>query len=87
VLHKKEDEDFCIEPGLVGLRRKLAAHLDQMAGAIAANKPVFILAMDDLLNPSMLSSRRFGEYAANTIERHEELQQLAAKLYVGGNGK
>jgi hypothetical protein len=36
--------------------------------------------MEGLADAALLSSPRFGEYASHTVERHEELQQLAAKL-------
>jgi multidrug resistance protein MdtO len=71
VLHNEQDSDFLTEPGLVEMRRNVAAHFDAMAEAVATSTtPPHA---DALADPALLDSSRYGEYTRNTIAGHDEL--------------
>jgi multidrug resistance protein MdtO len=78
VLHRADDRDFLTEPVLVEMRRKIAAHLDTMAGSVAAGAAVSPVAASELVPASELEDPRHGEYARNTVAAHEELQARVA---------
>jgi len=78
VLHDENDRDFLTEPVLAGMRTKIAAHLDAMAGAVASGKPVIPIDPSDLAPADEFADPRHGEYARNTIAAHEELQAKVA---------
>jgi multidrug resistance protein MdtO len=80
VLHNERDGDFLTEPGLIEMRRKAAAQIDAMAAAVVQKTPFVPTPASDLVDPSLLASPRYGEYARNTIARHEELETLVASL-------
>lgn len=80
VLHDERDSDFIAEPGLVEMRRQLAAQLNSMAGAVDSKTAYSLENMATFVSPSLLNSLRYGEYIRNTIARYEDLQNLALAL-------
>jgi len=80
VLHNEQDQDFLTEPGLIEMRRNVAAHLDVMASAVVEKKAFPLVQPADLVDSSLLNNPRYEEYARNTIARHEELQSQVASL-------
>jgi multidrug resistance protein MdtO len=84
VLHNEQDRDFLSEPGLIEMRRKAAAGLDEMAQAVAENSVFIAPAVDDIADPSILASARYGEYARNTVAAHQDLQHRVSTLQAGG---
>jgi multidrug resistance protein MdtO len=89
VLHKEEDQDFLHEDCLIELRREIAKQLDALESAVllepnrAASQD---LPQSAFTHPSCFSSAdilehpRYGEYAANTIARYEELESIIAGM-------
>ena len=82
VLHHQADADFLSESGLIEMRTRIAAHLDAMADAVVREKPFAPAYAAWLVDPALLTSPRFGEYARNTVAAHEELQLKVTKLPV-----
>jgi len=80
VLHDERDSDFIAEPGLVEMRRQLAAQLNSMAEAVDSKTAYPLENMATFVSLSMLNSLRYGEYIRNTIARYEDLQNLALEL-------
>jgi multidrug resistance protein MdtO len=80
VLHHERDRDFLFQPGLIEMRRRLAAQMDVMAEAVLEKTTFTPVTAADLVDPFLLVSPRYGEYAANTVARHEELQSLVSDL-------
>jgi multidrug resistance protein MdtO len=77
-LHSEQDRDFLTEPGLVEMRRNVAAHIDAMAEALAeATQPP---TASGLVDPALLDSPRYGEYARNTIAGHDELARTLSSI-------
>ncbi|HVW09960.1 MAG TPA: FUSC family protein, partial [Bryobacteraceae bacterium] len=74
VLHNERDGDFVTEPGLIEMRRKIAANLDAMAAAVGEGKRYAPVHEGPLVEASLLGHPRYGEYARNTVGSHEELQ-------------
>jgi multidrug resistance protein MdtO len=79
-LHHQQDNDFLKEPGLVAMRRILAAHLDTVADSLVLKTPFPVAPVNDFASPALLSNPRYGEYARNSIARFEELQSAIAAL-------
>jgi multidrug resistance protein MdtO len=84
VLRHEQDRDFLSEPGLIEMRRKAAAGLDDMANAVAQDLPFTASVPDDLADPSILANARYGEYARNTVAAHHDLQNRVSTLQAGG---
>jgi multidrug resistance protein MdtO len=80
VLHNHQDSDFISEPGLVEMRRRAAAGLDAMANAVAQDSPFTAPPVDNLADPTILASVRYGEYARNTVAAHHALQTRVSTL-------
>jgi len=74
VLHNERDRDFLTEPGLIEMRRRVAVHMDAMAAAVVQGTAFPPAHAGDLVDPSVLVSPRYGEYARNTVAAVEELQ-------------
>ena len=79
-LQDEKDTGFRTEPDLMNMRRKLAAHLDSMSAAVAGRFTFLPLTGTELIDPLLLKSPHFGEYAENTLVRHHELQDLVTSL-------
>jgi multidrug resistance protein MdtO len=80
VLHNEEDSDYLTNPGLVEMRRKLAARINTMADAAERKAAVAVEPTGGLVDPALLADPRFGDYARNTVERFEELENFTAIL-------
>jgi multidrug resistance protein MdtO len=78
ILHRDEDRDFLEEKRLADMRQRLAERIDIMADAVA-RKTTFEPAAQ-LVDPEVLSSPRFGEYASNSTARFFELQAMVVDL-------
>ena len=78
ILHRDEDRDFLEEKRLADMRQRLAERIDIMADAVA-RKTTFEPAAQ-LVDPELLSSPRFGEYASNSTARFFELQAMVVDL-------
>jgi multidrug resistance protein MdtO len=74
IFRREEELHFFVDPELIGLRRKLAAHLEQLADAVVNKKALPILDFSVPANPL------YDEYARHTIENHHELQSLVLSL-------
>jgi multidrug resistance protein MdtO len=79
-LHDDPDVEIAAEPGLVEMRRKLADHLNSMAESVDRREAFSLRDTAGLLNPSLLDSHHYGEYARNTIARYGDLQNIAATI-------
>ncbi len=80
VLHNEQDRDFLTEPALRNLRSALADGLDAMAYSSIHKTDFVIIHPETLLDPSLLSHSRYGEYVQNSIARFDELQNLVVQL-------
>jgi multidrug resistance protein MdtO len=80
VLQNEQDLDFVSEPGLIEMRRKLAVSIDAMAEAVLHRTAFAPVPESGLVDPALLASPRFGEYARNTVAAHEELEAGVAAL-------
>jgi multidrug resistance protein MdtO len=64
----------------VEMRRKLADHLNSMADSVDRQEAFSLHDAAGLVNPSLLDSEHYGEYARNTIARYGDLQNTAATI-------
>jgi len=79
-LHYEQDLDFFKESGLGEMRRRIAAHLDEVAQSVVDKTTVRVAPADLLVDAALLESPRYGEYARNSIARYEELEANVACL-------
>jgi multidrug resistance protein MdtO len=82
VLHSKQDRDFLIEPALADLRSGMADGMDAMAQTVAHKTDFATIKPDALIDHSMLTHPRYGEYVQHSIARFDELQNFIAQLKV-----
>jgi multidrug resistance protein MdtO len=82
VLHRDDDQDFIYDACLTEMRRKMAENLDAMAASVAERQAFQAASTDGLVDPGMLESPRYGEYARNSLARYEDLQDLILALNV-----
>jgi multidrug resistance protein MdtO len=80
VLHREEDSDFFAEPGLIKLRSILAVGMDAMAQSVTHKTDLAVVDPETLIDPSLRTHPRYGEYAQNAIARFHELQNFVAQL-------
>jgi len=80
VLHREEDRDFLAEPGLIKLRSILADGMDAMAQSVIHKTDLATIDPAALIDRSLLTHPRYGEYAQNAIARFDELQNFIAQL-------
>ena len=80
VLHREEDSDFLAEPGLIKLRSILADGMDAMAQSVTHKMDLVVVDPAALIDRSLLTHPRYGEYAQNAIARFDELQNFIAQL-------
>lgn len=78
VLRNEAERDFLTEPGLVEMRRKVAARFDVIADAVARGTAVTPVDAAELVDASILANPRFGEYARHTVAAHEAVQARVA---------
>ncbi|SFS04936.1 multidrug resistance protein MdtO [Granulicella pectinivorans] len=80
VLHNAQDLDYLRNPELRAMRQRLAAQLIAMADGVASTEPIASKNSEVLLTPAILANPRYAEYATNTLDRFEELQNFVAIL-------
>ena len=80
VLHNTEDTNYLLDPDLQEMRRKIAAQLVIMADAVRQAAPVPFRNVQPLLTPAILAHPRYAEYAKNTVDRFEDLENFTAVL-------
>ena len=80
VLHREEDSDFLAEPGLIKMRSILADGMDAMAQSVIRKTDLATIDPAALIDRSMLTHPRYGEYARNAIARFDELQNFVVQL-------
>ena len=80
VLHNHQEQEFFTEPGLIEMRRRVVVEIDAMADAIVTGQAFAPAPAADLVDASLLSSPRYGEYARNTVAAHGEVQAGVAAL-------
>jgi multidrug resistance protein MdtO len=80
VLHSEQDRDFLTEPALRHLRSALADGLDAMAQSAIHKTDFAVIHSKALIDPSLLTHPRYGEYVQNSIARFDELQNFVVQL-------
>jgi len=80
VLHSDQDRDFLTEPALSQLRSTLANGMDAMAKSAAHKTDFVTIQPEALIDHSLLTHPRYGEYVRNSIARFDELQNFIAQL-------
>jgi multidrug resistance protein MdtO len=80
VLHREKDRDFLTEPELIHLRSILADGMDTMAQAVTHKTDFADIHPESLIDSSLLTHPRYGEYSQNAVARFNELQNLVAQL-------
>jgi multidrug resistance protein MdtO len=82
-LHGDDAQKLLRQPPLIGMRRALAEHLNEMATAVVQRTAIPSRHLADALPPMPLVEESHREYVRNTIARHEDLQSLASMLMRG----
>jgi len=80
VLHSETDRDFLTEPALQRLRTLLADGMETMAQAVIQRTDFAAARAEELIDPSLLTHPRYGEYVQHSIARFDELQSIVAQL-------
>ncbi len=80
VLHHEKDRDFLTQPELIAMRRRMAEGMDAMANAAVNKVEVAVIDRDSLVNPSLLTHPRYGEFARNAVDRYQELELVVSHL-------
>jgi multidrug resistance protein MdtO len=80
LLHTEKDRDFLTEPALINLRSILADGMDAMALSVARKTEFTTVKPEALIDHSLLTHPRYGEYVRNAIARFDELQNFVVQL-------
>ena len=80
VLHREQDRDFLAEHGLIHMRSIIADGMDTMAQSVTRKTDFAAIKPEALIDQSLLTHPRYGEYVQNAIARFEELQNFVAQL-------
>ncbi len=80
VLHREQDRDFLAEPGLIHMRSILAEGMDAMAQSVTSKTDFTTIKPEAMIDRSLLTHPRFGEYVQNSIARFDELQNFVVQL-------
>jgi multidrug resistance protein MdtO len=80
VLHREQDRDFLTEPGLMHMRAILADGMDTMAQAVTRKTDFATIKPGAMIDQSLLTHQRYGEYVRNAIARFNEIQNFVAQL-------
>ncbi len=79
-LNQEQAQDFINDPALIEMRRKLAAHMEALAGSVV-QKAVLPLALPAaFIDPARLNDLRYGDYVRTSVARYQELQSTLAGL-------
>jgi multidrug resistance protein MdtO len=82
VLHSKQDRDFLTEPALAGLRSSMADGMDATAQTVVNKTEYAIVDRKFLIDHSMLTHPRCGEYVQYSVARFDGLQNFIDQLKV-----
>ena len=80
VLYTPKEYDFLDESDLIEMRRSVGVHLNAIADAVAKETPIQEADAAVSVNPAVLQSPRYGEYAKNLLTRYQELQAVMVGL-------
>jgi multidrug resistance protein MdtO len=80
VLHREEDIDFLTQPELIAMRYKIAEGMDTMANAVIKKSEFAMIAPGSLVDSSLLTHPRYGEFARNAVDRYQELELAVSRL-------
>jgi len=80
ILHGEQDRDFLTEPALRYLRSALADGMNAMAESATHKTQLAVINPKALIDPSLLTHPRYGEYVQNSIARFDELQNSVVQL-------
>ena len=80
ILHTEPDHDFLDQPDLQKLRSSMADSMDAMAQSVERKTGFASIRPEALIDPSLLTHPRYGEYVNHSIARFNELQNLTAQL-------
>jgi len=80
ILHREEDLDFLTQPELITMRRKMVEGMETMATAVVNKTEFALVAPDSLVEPSLLTHPRYGEFARNAVDRYQELEIVVSRL-------
>ena len=80
VLHRDQDRDFLDQSGLIEMRRKMAEQLDAMAVAVVEKRAFPAKDATVLVDPDLLASPRYGEYAQLSLARYQDLREQVCTL-------
>ncbi|HEX7159518.1 MAG TPA: FUSC family protein, partial [Edaphobacter sp.] len=80
VLHSEQDRDFLTEPALHNLRSALADGMDAMAQSVNRRNGFASIQPEALIDNSLITHPRYGEYVRNSIARFDELQNYVSQL-------
>jgi multidrug resistance protein MdtO len=80
VLHREQDRDFLTEPELIHLRSILADGMDTLAQSVTRKTDFAIIKPEALIDRSLLTHQRYGEYVQNAFARFDELQNFVVQL-------
>ena len=82
VLHRSEDYDFVLQPELKMMRTRMAEGLEKMSVAVVEKTGFEEISPAETLDPKILNSMRYGEYARNSVSRYTELERMVETLRV-----
>ncbi|MCU1319471.1 MAG: Fusaric acid resistance protein conserved region [Edaphobacter sp.] len=80
VLHSEQDRDFFTESALLQLRSAMADGMDAMAQSVADKTDFATIQPEALIDHSLLTHPRYGEYVRHSIARFDELQNIVTQL-------
>jgi multidrug resistance protein MdtO len=79
-LRSIDDEDFLNEPGLIEMRRAVAAELNRMSETLAQEDTYGPATVSSLFRSDILERSRYGDYVRNTRDRYYELASVISDL-------
>jgi multidrug resistance protein MdtO len=80
VLHSEKDRDFLTEPALHNLRSVMADGMEAMAQSVNRKNGFTNIQPEALIDNSLLTHPRYGEYVRHSIARFDELQNYVSQL-------
>jgi len=81
-LRMMEGEEFPNEPGLIEMRRALAAELNRMSETLAHEDPYGAATVSSLFRPDILEQSSYGDYVHSACDRFYELASVISDLNV-----
>jgi len=80
ILHLEQDIDFLSQPQLIAMRARMADGMDTMANATVKKTAFTSTDHGGLVDTSLLTDPRYGEFAQNTVDRYLELEAAVSHL-------